>query len=74
VWLTYYGRTHQGAVRGVAFAVMILAAAIGPLPFALAIDRLGSYDLTLVGFGIVPLVAAVLVSSAKPPQSLTSAV
>ncbi len=69
VWLNYYGRAHQGAVRGVAFAVMILAAALGPLPFALAIDRLGSYNWALVGFAIVPLVAAGLVMSAKPPRT-----
>lgn len=68
VWLNYYGRAHQGAVRGVAFAVMILAAALGPLPFALAIDRLGSYNLALVEFAVVPLVAAGLVLSAKPPR------
>lgn len=72
VWLNYYGRAHQGAVRGVAFAVMILAAAVGPLPFALAIDRLGSYNSALIAFAIVPLVAAGLVISARPPRAVGS--
>lgn len=68
VWLNYYGRAHQGAVRGVAFAVMIFAAAAGPLPFALAVDRLGSYNTTLLVFVVVPLLAGALVVTAKPPQ------
>jgi sugar phosphate permease len=65
VWLTYYGRANQGAVRGVAFSAMILAAALGPLPFALAMDQLGSYNLALIGFAIVPLLAAGLVLTAR---------
>ncbi len=69
VWLNYYGRAHQGAVRGLAFAVMILASAAGPVPFALASDRLGSYDVALIAFAIVPLFAATLVMSAKPPHT-----
>ena len=68
VWLNYYGRAHQGAVRGVAFSVMILAAAIGPLPFALAIDRVGSYNIALLAFVAVPLFAGAVVVTAKPPQ------
>lgn len=68
VWLNYYGRAHQGAVRGVAFAVMIFAAAAGPLPFALAVDQLDSYNIALVAFIIVALLAAALVMTAKPPE------
>jgi MFS family permease len=69
VWLNYYGRAHQGAVRGVAYAVMIFAAALGPLPFALTIDHLGSYNVALVAFAIIPMFAAWLVLTAEPPQS-----
>jgi MFS family permease len=69
VWLNYYGRAHQGAVRGVAFSVMILAAAIGPLPFALSVDRLGSYNVALLAFVAAPLLASAVVFTAKPPQS-----
>jgi len=42
---------------------------VGPLPFALAIDRLGSYNSALIAFAIVPLVAAGLVLSARPPRA-----
>ena len=68
VWLNYYGRAHQGAVRGVAFSVMILASAVGPLPFALAVDWLDSYNTALLAFVTVPLLAGAVVVTAKPPE------
>lgn len=70
VWINYYGRAHQGAVRGVAWAVMIVGAAIGPLPLALSIDELGSYAPALYGFLVLPVLAGMLVWTAKPPQHL----
>jgi MFS family permease len=71
VWINYYGRTHQGAVRGVVWAVMILASALGPLPLALSIDRFGSYDPALYIFLSLPLIAAVAVRTAHPPRRPT---
>jgi MFS family permease len=68
VWINYYGRANQGAVRGIAMAVMIFAAAVGPLPLAISIDWFGSYDLALYGFIAVPIAAAILVFTAKPPR------
>ncbi len=68
IWLNYYGRTHQGGIRGVAMSVMILAAAIGPLPFAFSIDRFGSYNLALLAFIVIPLAAAGIVATAGPPR------
>jgi len=65
VWLNYYGRSHQGAIRGASLAAMIFAAAIGPLPVALARDYLNSYDAALLLFVAIPLVAAMLVLSAR---------
>lgn len=67
VWINYYGRGNQGSVRGLAYSVMVLAAAVGPLPLALSIDRTGSWTLALLFFLIAPLVAAVLVWSARAP-------
>jgi MFS family permease len=67
VWINYYGRTHQGAVRGVAWAVMILGAALGPFPLAYSIDAVGSYAPALYGFLILPLLAGIAVWTATPP-------
>lgn len=68
VWMNYYGREHQGAIRGIAMAVMILAAAAGPLPLALSIDWFGIYDIALYAFIAIPVAAAALVWTAKPPR------
>jgi MFS family permease len=68
VWMTYYGRAHQGEIRGVAMAVMILGAAVGPLPLALSADWFGSYTPALILFLIAPISASALVLTADPPQ------
>jgi MFS family permease len=68
VWINYYGRKHQGSVRGVALSAMILAAAAGPLPLAWSIDRFQAYDLALLAFIAIPLAAAVFVWTAHPPD------
>jgi sugar phosphate permease len=69
VWMNYYGRQHQGAIRGIAMAVMIFAAAAGPLPLALSIDWFQTYDIALAVFIAVPVVAAMLVWTAGPPSA-----
>lgn len=68
VWINYYGRMNQGAVRGVAWSMMILASALGPLPVAMSIDYFGSYDPVLCLFTAMPLIAALAVWSAHPPK------
>lgn len=67
VWINYYGRAHQGAVRGVAWSVMILASAIGPLPLAISIDQLGSHDPALLMYLALPMFAGAAVWTARPP-------
>jgi MFS family permease len=67
IWINYYGRLYQGAVRGFAMSVMVIAAAFGPLPLALAKDYLGGYQTVLCGFLILPVLATVVVLSAKMP-------
>ena len=74
VWMNYYGRENQGAIRGLAMAAMILAAAVGTLPLALSIDWLKSYDVALYLFIATPLVSSLLVWSAKPPRVAAVAV
>lgn len=68
VWINYYGRMNQGAVRGVAWSMMILASALGPLPVAISVDFFDSYNPVLILFTIMPLIAAAAVWSAHPPQ------
>ncbi|MCA9019462.1 MAG: hypothetical protein KDA74_04930, partial [Planctomycetaceae bacterium] len=70
VWINYYGRMNQGAVRGVAWSMMILASALGPLPVAMSIDYFGSYNPVLYLFMTIPLISAAAVWSAHPPKLL----
>ncbi len=67
VWVNFFGRLHQGAVRGVVMAFTIAAAALGPIPLAISKDYWGSYDLALGGFLILPILAAMMVWSARQP-------
>ncbi len=68
VWINYYGRTNQGAIRGVAMAAAVIAAACGPLPLALCWDWTESYAVALILFGVLPLLSAVAVVTARRPE------
>ena len=69
VWINYFGRKHQGAIQGVSMTIMVFAAALGPVPVAMAKDIYGSYEAALIAFLVLPITAGVLVLSAKPPQA-----
>lgn len=71
VWINFYGRANQGAVRGAAWSAMILASAIGPLPLAYSIDHYGSYQPALFCFLLMPLVAVAAVWTARQPRKPT---
>ena len=47
VWINYYGRTNQGAIRGVAMAAAVVAAACGPLPLAATTSQSQAAALTM---------------------------
>ena len=68
VWINYYGRTNQGAIRGVAMSAAVVAAACGPLPLAMSWDRTGSYTVALAVFGVLPLLAGIGVVTARRPD------
>ena len=68
VWVNYYGRKNQGAISGSALSLAVIGSALGPLPLAMSSDYLGSTVPALTGFFILPLVAGLLVLTAKPPK------
>ena len=70
VWINYYGRASQGAIRGVAMAAAVVAAACGPLPLALSWDWTGSYSVSLLVFGVLPLLAGIGVLTARSPRGI----
>lgn len=63
IWPNYYGRRHLGSIRAMASSVMIIGAALGPLPLGLAFDQWGGYTEILYLIVVIPLfgiVAALL--------------
>ncbi len=67
VWIDYYGRMFQGAIRGVVTSIIVIAAALGPLPLALSKDHFGNYKPALGGFLLLPVLSTVCVLSASKP-------
>lgn len=73
VWVTLYGRQHQGAIRGFVATVTVIGTAIGPVVFGLAFDNLGSYTAALwlgVVLTFAAIVAALIVK--KPVKHISS--
>ena len=66
-WPAYYGRRYLGGIRGLTFGAEIVGAALGPLPFGLIYDQLGSYTAAIAGVLILPILATVAVLVAFPP-------
>ena len=58
-WPNYYGRRHLGAITGIAGTMLQAGSALGPMPFGIARDLLGSYNATLAVAAALPLVLSV---------------
>ncbi|WP_197440521.1 MFS transporter [Polystyrenella longa] len=71
VWPNYFGRLHQGSVRGMALSIQIYAAALGTLPLAFSKDFFGTYQYGLIFFLVLPLFAGIWVSTLKRPARNT---
>ena len=68
VWAKYYGRLHLGAITGVTSTLLVASSALGPMPFGIARDLLGSYTLILTALATLPFVLALAnLVFAKPP-------
>jgi MFS transporter, OFA family, oxalate/formate antiporter len=73
VWAKFFGRRYLGSITGVSSTLMVGSSALGPMPFGIARDWLGSFHLVLTGFAVIPVLLAVLcLIYAKPPQRTNS--
>ena len=64
----YYGRESLGAIRGVVWAIHMMANAVGPFAFSVAYDLTKTYiDIFIICVGL-SLLASILVYFAKPPS------
>jgi cyanate permease len=72
VWPNYFGRKHLGSISGLATTILVLGAALGPMPIGIARDVWGSYDLILIVLAVIPiaLAAATLLFGEKPTRDV----
>lgn len=66
-WPSYFGRQNLGSIYGFTIAAGVVGAAIGPLPFGIARDILGSYQPALYASAVVCILLAILGFSMKKP-------
>ena len=69
---TYFGRTHYGAIRGLALPAQVTGQAAGPLVAGVVRDATGSYHAALATFAVLGLVAAALALAGRPPKPSNS--
>ena len=73
VWAKYFGRLHLGSITGVVATVGVGSSALGPMPFGIARDLMGSYTPVLVAFATLPFVLAIAtLFFVRPPQRNTN--
>jgi len=68
VWANYFGRLYLGSISGTSITVAVAASALGPMPFGIARDVLGSYNLALTISAVLPLILGVLSLFFDKPQ------
>lgn len=71
LWPSYFGRRHLGSIRGAAMTAMVLASALGPLPFGVAYDLFGGYREIILIMLLLPALGAVFTLLATPPGRVT---
>jgi OFA family oxalate/formate antiporter-like MFS transporter len=67
-WADYFGRTHYGAIRGLALSAQVLAQASGPLLSGALRDLTGDYTLSLHCFTALSVLSVVAALLARQPR------
>ncbi|NOK60939.1 MAG: MFS transporter [Chloroflexi bacterium AL-W] len=67
-WAKYFGRTHLGSITGMAATILIIGSSLGPMPFGVARDWFGSYQLVLTIFALLPFSLAIASLFVGQPQ------
>ncbi|OIJ12264.1 MFS transporter [Anaerobacillus arseniciselenatis] len=68
IFPNFFGRAHIGSIKGVTSTIMVIGSAFGPLPFALAYDRFGSYQEIIYVMMVFPLLAMIFAFISKKPE------
>jgi MFS family permease len=59
-WAQFFGRNHLGSIMGMVTSILVIGTALGPLPFGVGRDLLGSYDLLVPITALLPLTLAII--------------
>ena len=70
-WASYYGRQHQGAIRGFVTPIGNIMGAASPVLGGYMWDRYGNYDFAFLVFGSAWIMAGLLMLMAAPPKPPT---
>ena len=62
----YFGVRNFGAIYGTMFPAFAVGVGVGPALMGLDFDRTGSYELVLIGFAVLLLVASAITSRMGP--------
>ncbi|MBW6466571.1 MAG: MFS transporter [Brevefilum sp.] len=68
VWPAFYGRLHLGSIYGFTAVLTVVGAAIGPLPFGVVYDMIGSYKPVLWITAIISMVLGLGSLLIRKPQ------
>jgi len=68
IWADYFGRRHLGSITGITTTIMVTGASLGPLPFGIGRDLLGSYNVVLLIAAVFPMTLAGVVLFARKPE------
>ena len=67
-WPNNFGLRHLGSIRGMGMTAMVIGSALGPLPFGIAFDTFGNYQLILLTMLVFPAIAFIASLMSPPPK------
>jgi MFS family permease len=70
LWPRYFGLRHIGSIQGAGQTISVVAASLGPLPLAIALDYFSDFRVMLLFLAIQPALCAVLALLLKTPAAL----
>lgn len=68
LWPNYFGIKHLGSIRGIVMTATVIASALGPLPFGISFDTIGTYTEAILIIMILPIIGIVVAFLSPKPM------